>query len=65
MCSDIPSGLTSDSTSLGRRSLPVADQSAALAGPAFRRMRKARDTKEHTEAKKRHAFSHDLSGTFA
>ncbi|KAF8607343.1 hypothetical protein BDV93DRAFT_520212 [Ceratobasidium sp. AG-I] len=64
MCSEIPAGLTSDSTSLGRRSLP-ADQSAALGGPAFRRMRKTRDAKEHVKAKKRHVFSHDLSGTFA
>jgi hypothetical protein len=65
MCNEIPAGLTSDSTSLGRRSLPAADQSAAIAGPAFRRMRKARDMKAHADAKKRHTFSHDLSGSLA
>ncbi|QRV76916.1 Multicopper oxidase [Ceratobasidium sp. AG-Ba] len=42
MCSEIPAGLDENSTSLGRRSLPEGDKSAALGGPAFRRMRKAR-----------------------
>ncbi|KAF8607356.1 hypothetical protein BDV93DRAFT_520227 [Ceratobasidium sp. AG-I] len=39
MCAEIPAGLTSDSTSLGRRSLPAVDRSAMLTGPAFGRKR--------------------------
>jgi hypothetical protein len=66
MCSEIPSGLTVDSTALGRRSLPKADTSAALTGPAFRRMRKARNAQEEPAVKhKRHGFSHDLASSFA
>ncbi|QRV98945.1 Multicopper oxidase [Ceratobasidium sp. AG-Ba] len=42
MCSQIPAGLDENSTSLGRRSLPSGDKTPALAGPAFRKMRKAR-----------------------
>ncbi|QRV84901.1 Multicopper oxidase [Ceratobasidium sp. AG-Ba] len=38
----IPAGLNENSTSLGRRSLPGGDKTPALAGPAFRKMRKAR-----------------------